>query len=95
MEVLKRPIITEKTALLNEKGVFGFIVDKKANKIQIKDAVERMYAVNVDSVRTAIMPKKPKFRYTKSGVVSGHKPSYKKAFVQLKEGEYIDLYENI
>lgn len=95
MEVLKRPIITEKTALLNEEGVFGFIVDKKANKIQIKDAVERMYNVQVQSVRTAIMPKKPKFRYTKSGVISGHAPSYKKAFVKLKEGEYIDLYENI
>lgn len=95
MEILKKPIITEKTALQNEEGVFGFIVDKKANKIQIKEAVEQMYNVQVEKVRTAIMPKKPKFRYTKSGVVSGHAPSYKKAFIKLKEGEHIDLYENI
>jgi len=93
MEILKKPIITEKVAILQEKGVYGFIVDKRANKIQVKDAVEKMYGVKVDDVRTMIMPGKPKNRYTKSGMISGKSASYKKAMVKLVEGEFIDLYE--
>ena len=93
MEILKKPIMTEKVAILQEQGVYGFVVDKRANKIQIKDAVEKMYGVQVDSVRTVIMPGKPKNRYTKSGMISGKTSSYKKAMVKLAEGEFIDLYE--
>jgi len=95
MEILKKPIITEKAALAQEDGLYGFIVDKKANKIQIRDAVEQMYGVKVDKVRTAVIPGKPKNRYTKAGVISGKTSAYKKAFVQLVEGEMIDFYENI
>lgn len=94
MEILKKPIVTEKVAILQEQGVYGFIVDKRANKIQIKNAVEQMYGVQVESVRTMIMPGKPKSRYTKSGMISGKTSSYKKAMVQLAEDEFIDLYED-
>lgn len=92
MEILKRPLLTEKVAAMNEKGVYGFVVDVKANKIQIKKAVEQMYGVNVDSVRTMIVAGKRKVRFTKSGVAQGRKPKYKKAIVQLAEGEIIDFY---
>ena len=93
MDILKKPIMTEKVAGLQEEGVYGFVVDKRANKIQIKKAVEAMYGVQVDSVRTIIMPGKPKNRYTKSGVISGKTSAYKKAMVKLVDGEFIDLYE--
>jgi large subunit ribosomal protein L23 len=92
MEILKRPLLTEKVAAMNEKGVYGFVVDVKANKIQIKKAVEQMYGVNVDNVRTMIVAGKRKVRFTKSGVAQGRKPKYKKAIVQLAEGEIIDFY---
>lgn len=95
MDILKKPIITEKAAVAQETGLYGFIVDKGANKIQIRKAVEQMYGVQVDAVRTAIIAGKPKNRYTKAGVISGKTSSYKKAFVQLKEGEIIDFYENL
>jgi large subunit ribosomal protein L23 len=92
MEILKRPLLTEKVAALNEKGVYGFVVDVKANKIQIKKAVEQMYGVNVDTVRTMVVAGKKKVRSTKAGVTQGRKPKYKKAIVQLAEGEIIDFY---
>ncbi len=92
MDVLIKPLITEKISLQNEKGVFGFHVALKANKVEIKKAVEEMYGVNVKDVRTIIVAGKNKSRFTKRGFVSGRTPKYKKAIVQLAEGEMIDFF---
>ncbi len=96
MEVLRKPLITEKASALSEKaGKYTFLVDKKANKVEIKKAVEKMYGVNVEEVNTATMPSKPKNRNTKKQVISGRKPSYKKAIVKVAKGEVIDFYNEI
>jgi large subunit ribosomal protein L23 len=95
MSVLKKPLVTEKVSALNEKGKYGFIVDTDANKIEIKQAVEKQYGVNVERVNTMMVMGKKKTRYTKAGVLSGRKPSYKKAIVTLSAGEVIDFYSNV
>ncbi|WMJ75252.1 50S ribosomal protein L23 [Cytophagaceae bacterium ABcell3] len=95
MSILIRPLVTEKVAALNESGKYGFVVDKNANKIQIREAVEKMYGVNVEEVRTMIVPGKKKSRMTKSRVIAGRTPSYKKAIVSLAQGEIIDFYSGI
>jgi len=95
MSVLKKPLVTEKVSALNEKGKYGFIVDMDANKIEIKNAVEKQYGVNVEQVNTMVVMGKKKTRYTKAGVLSGRKPSYKKAIVTLVAGEVIDFYSNV
>lgn len=93
MEVLKRPLVTEKnTKSVENERVYGFEVNKKANKIEIKKAVENIYGVRVIDVRTAVMPGKAKNRFTKKRVISGVRGSYKKAFVQLAEGDTIELF---
>jgi large subunit ribosomal protein L23 len=95
MPVLKKPVINEKFAKLNQQGVYGFIVDRDANKIEIKNAVEKMFGVNVDSVNTMISIGKVKNRSTKTRFISGRKSSYKKAIVTLAKGETIDIYAAI
>ena len=96
MEVLKKPLITEKASALSEKaGKYTFLVEKKANKVEIKKAVEKMYGVNVEEVNTAIIASKPKNRNTKTRIISGRKSSYKKAIVQIAKGEVIDFYNEI
>lgn len=96
MEILIRPIITEKaTAESEDRNRFTFVVDRRANKIEIKKAVEKFYGVNVDKVRTMIMPNKISVKYTKAGMVEGGKGAYKKAIVEVRSGETIDLYSNI
>ena len=96
MEVLFIPILTEKMTKLGEKlNRYGFIVDKRADKLQIKEAVEKMYDVKVDSVNTMRYSGKLKVRYTKSGVQRGRSNSYKKAVITLVEGNVIDFYSNI
>ncbi|MFM8433042.1 MAG: 50S ribosomal protein L23 [Bacteroidota bacterium] len=96
MSVLKKPLITEKMTKTSEKlGQYGFIVDRNANKVQIKKAVEKLYNVSVDSVNTLTIAGKRKTRYTKTGFVSGSTGSYKKAIVTLKKGDTIDFYSNI
>ncbi len=95
MEVLIKPIVTEKITQLHEKGVYGFVVDKRANKVEIKKAIELMYGVNVNQVRTMNVRGKVKTRFTKRGVVTGRTRSYKKALVTVAQGEFIDLYSNI
>jgi large subunit ribosomal protein L23 len=87
MSILKRPLVTEKVSSLNEKGKYGFIVDSDANKVQIRQAVEKVSTLNV-------MGKK-KTRYTKTGILSGRRPGYKKAIVTLAQGEVIDFYSNV
>lgn len=96
MEVLKKPLITEKTSAQSESaGKYTFLVEKKANKVEIKKAVEKMYGVNVEEVNTSVMPSKPKNRNTKTRIVSGRKGSYKKAVVKIAQGETIDFYNEI
>jgi len=95
MSVLIKPLVTEKVAALNENATFGFVVSKDANKLQIKKEVEETYGVNVKSVNTMIYLGKSKTRYTKSKIISGRMPSFKKAIVQLADGEVIDFYSNI
>jgi large subunit ribosomal protein L23 len=95
MSVLIKPLVTEKVSALNEKGKYGFVVAKTANKVQIKKAVEKAYGVTVESVNTMRYNGKTKSRYTKTGVVSGRTSSYKKAVVSVGEGEVIDFYSGI
>ncbi|MCS5662934.1 MAG: 50S ribosomal protein L23 [Flavobacteriales bacterium] len=96
MNILIKPVITEKMTDESEKyNRFGFIVDRRANKLEIKDAVEKMYGVSVEKVRTMIYPGKAKSRNTKGGVISGRTNSYKKAIVDIADGESIDFYSNI
>jgi len=96
MSILIKPIITEKmTAASEEFNRYGFVVDKNANKIQIKGAVEQAYGVTVDSVKTMNYAGKSKSRFTKAGVISGRTSHFKKAIVQLAEGDTIDFYSNI
>ena len=96
MNILQKPVITEKmskkTDALNQ---YGFIVEKTADKLQIKKAVEEKYNVTVTSVNTIRYAGKSKSRYTKSGVITGKTNSFKKAIVSLKEGDQIDFYSNI
>jgi large subunit ribosomal protein L23 len=96
MEILLKPIVTEKmTAQGEDLNRYGFIVDKRANKIQIKKAVEEMYGVTVESVNTMRYGGKSKSRYTRTGIQRGKTASLKKALVTLAEGEVIDFYSNI
>ena len=96
MSILKKPIITEKATAAGEKlGQFGFIVDKRANKVEIKKAVEKTYGVTVESVNTLNNAGKVRNRYTKTGFVTGMKGATKKAVVTLKKGDSIDFYSNI
>ena len=95
-DVLIRPVLSEKVNRLTEKfNRYTFIVDRKANKLEIKKAVEEFYGIQVEEVNTLVMPSKAKSRNTKAGVVSGRKPAKKKAIVTVAEGETIDLYGNI
>ncbi len=96
MDIILKPVVTEKMNLKGETlRQYGFIVDRKANKVQIKKAVEELYGVNVESVNTMLYAGKQKSRFTKTGIVRGRKNSYKKAIVTLREGETIDFYSNI
>ncbi|HEX2616065.1 MAG TPA: 50S ribosomal protein L23 [Flavobacteriales bacterium] len=96
MSILIRPLITEKMTAQSEKeGRFGFVVNKKSNKVEIKSAVEKEYGVTVTGVRTMIVRGKDKTRYTKTNILRGGTGSWKKAIVTLKAGETIDLYSNI
>ena len=95
MEVLKKPIVTEKFTAQNEVGKYAFEVSKNANKVQIKKAVEQLYGVTVEKVSTMRTQGKLKVKNTKAGVVSGRKPMIKKAVVSLKAGDVIDFYSGI
>src|SRR5438477_7306125 len=95
-EILIRPVLSEKVNKQTEKfNRYTFIVDRRANKLEIKKAVEDFYGIQVADVNTLVMPSKAKSRNTKSGVVSGRKPAKKKAVVTVAEGETIDLYGNV
>jgi large subunit ribosomal protein L23 len=95
MDILIRPLVTEKVTSLNEKGKYGFVVEKHANKVEIKKAVEKMYGVNVEKVTTMRYSGKEKVRYTKTKIMTGRSNNYKKAIVKLVAGEVIDFYSGI
>ncbi|MBN2730494.1 MAG: 50S ribosomal protein L23 [Bacteroidales bacterium] len=96
MEILIKPLITEKMTEKAEKlNQYGFVVDKRANKFQIKTAIEEMYEVTVEEVNTMIYLGKRKFRGTRRGYISGRTNSFKKAIVKLKDGDIIDFYSNV
>ena len=95
-DVLIRPVLSEKVNKLTEKfNRYTFIVNRKANKLEIKKAVEEFYGIQVQEVNTLVMPSKAKSRNTKAGVVSGRKPAKKKAYVTVAQGETIDLYGTV
>ena len=95
-KVLIKPMITEKSsALIDDQNKYTFKVVRKANKVEIKKAVEAAYNVAVEDVKTMIMPSKAKVRNTKRGVQRGRKSAYKKAIIKLAFGEEIDLYGEI
>ena len=96
MEILIKPIITEKMTAQGEKlNRYGFVVAKDANKLEIKAAVEKMYGVKVDSVNTQQYVGKVKTRNTTRGMAVGRVNRGKKAYVTLKQGEVIDFYASI
>jgi large subunit ribosomal protein L23 len=96
MSIIIKPIITEKVTKEGEVfNRFGFVVDKKANKVQIKKAVEAAYGITVVNVNTMNVRPDRTTKFTKSGMISGKTSAYKKAIVQVQEGETIDFYNNI
>jgi len=96
MNVIIKPLVTEKMTAMSEKGNrYGFVVDRKADKIQIKKAIETLYGVEVESVNTMIQRGKNTSRFTQSGLIKGSKNSFKKAIVQLKGNQTIDIFSNI
>lgn len=95
-DILIKPILTEKAnAQQDSLRRYAFKVARKANKLEIKKAIESFYGVTVTKVNTSVVPGKNKSRFTKAGVISGRKPAYKKAYVTVAEGENIDMYSNI
>lgn len=96
MSILIKPIITEKATMNSElNNCYSFEVNTKANKIEIKKAVEAAYGVSVEKVRTINVRPDRSTRHTKTGIQYGKTNAVKKAIVQLAEGESIDLYTNM
>ena len=96
MSILIKPVITEKATADSEmNNRFTFVVSNKANKIQIKNSIESAYGVSVTKVRTMNVRPDRKTKFTKSGMITGKTNAYKKAVVQVAEGETIDLYSNL
>ncbi|MEM6643633.1 MAG: 50S ribosomal protein L23 [Bacteroidota bacterium] len=95
MGILVKPLVTEKVSALNEQGKYGFVVARSANKVQIKNEIERTYGVTVESVNTMVQPGKAKRRYTKSRIIEGKTSAFKKAVVQVADGDIIDFYSGV
>lgn len=93
IKVLIRPLITEKMTKLGEKeNKYGFVVDIRANKIQIAQAIKEKFDVHVASINTIRLQGKSKTQFTRKGRFTGKTPKLKKAIITLKEGETIDLF---
>lgn len=89
-QIIVRPVVTERsTELADDRGAYTFIVNRDANKIEIKNAVEKLFGVKVDTVRTANY----RGKWRRVGMSYGKKAAYKKAIVTLVDGERIDVYE--
>ena len=97
MAIIKKPLLTEKaTADSENNNRFTFVVDHKVNKLQIKAAIEELYGVSIEKVRTMRYGGgKAKRKFTARGVVDQRVSLWKKAIVTVAEGETIDLYDNI
>ena len=96
MNILIKPLVTEKMTIQGEKlNRYGFVVDRRANKIEIKTAVEQQYGVTVMDVNTVNYHGKKKSRYTKAGMLTGRANHYKKAYVTVAGEDKIDFYSNI
>ena len=89
--VIQEPVITEKATILREGNKYAFRVHAKANKIQIRQAIESIFSVKVESVRTVNVPSKPK----RQGLHQGRRAGWKKAYVTLKAGDSIEIVENV
>jgi len=93
MGVLIKPVISEKATNNTEVlGQYSFYVDTKANKLHIKEAIEKAYGVNVVAISTLVSAPKVKTRYTKTGFQTGKTNKMKKAIVSLAEGQEIELF---
>lgn len=95
MSIYVKPIITEKFSAMADKGRYAFVVERTANKVEIKKAIEKAYGVTVSSVNTMNYIGKVKFRYTQTKIMTGLVKKAKKAVVTLKKGDSIDFYGNI
>jgi large subunit ribosomal protein L23 len=95
IEILKRPIVTEKMTTLQEKGQYAFEVVSSANKVSIARAVEKKFSVTVVRVRTARHKGKAKSQMTRRGRFAGRTSSWKKAIVTLKQGDKIEFFQNV
>jgi large subunit ribosomal protein L23 len=95
--ILRRPLITEKNTMLMEKNQYTFEVDPDANKIQIREAVEKTFNVRVKAVNTMVVKPKPKSRVAsrRGGRITGERPGWKKAVVTLYPGDRIDVFEQV
>lgn len=92
-QIIIKPIISEKsTKAADTQNKYSFVVAKDANKITIGKAIEDYYNVTVVDVNTVIMPAKAKSRMTKTAVIKGRKPAFKKAIIKLAEGDSIDIF---
>ena len=95
-DVIRRPLITEKNTLLMERGQYSFEVDPEANKIQIRDAVERTFNVRVRAVNTLNVKPKARSRVARRGGrgrIVGHEAAWKKAIVTLEADQHIDFFD--
>lgn len=94
--ILIRPLVTEKmTELMERENKYGFIVNYNTNKIEIAKAIEKKFEVNVVAVNTIRYKGKTKTQFTKRGRFSGKTPRFKKAIITIKEGQTLDLLEEI
>ncbi|MCB2205373.1 50S ribosomal protein L23 [bacterium] len=91
--IIKRPILTEKMTMLGERSQYAFEVDINANKIEISDAIEKRFSVDIESIRTIRYKGKRKSQFTRRGRLEGSRASWKKAIVTLKAGQTIELLE--
>jgi large subunit ribosomal protein L23 len=96
-QIIRKPLITEKNTRLMEQDQYTFEVDPRANKIQIREAVEKTFNVRVKAVNTMVVKQKAKSRIAsrRGGRIVGHEPGWKKAVVTLQPGERIDIFEQI
>ncbi|MBS4025103.1 MAG: 50S ribosomal protein L23 [Clostridia bacterium] len=90
-EIIKKPLVSEKSMGLMAENKYTFVVDKRANKIQIKNAVQDIFKVTVLDVKTMIVKGKVK----RMGKYQGKTPDKKKAIVTLKQGDKIEIFEGL
>ncbi len=90
-DIIIKPVVTEKTMGLLEENKYTFIVDKRSNKTEIKNAIESIFKVSVEKVNTMIVKGKKK----RMGKFEGKRPDRKKAIVKLKEGQRIRIFDSM